>query len=103
MVAKTGLVVRQLADESKDRWKSDRPGTQILYNRGFRKRNRCGFFLSLFLDIYNINISHLTNYHIYNSIGNDNKFPDCFSFHPTLSAIISQNSLFNFIVWHINR
>lgn len=46
MVAKTGLVVPSNRDESKDRWKSDRPGTQILYNRGFHKRNRCGFFLS---------------------------------------------------------
>lgn len=51
MVAKTGLVVPIYRGESKDRWKSDRPGTQILYNRGFRKRNRCGFFLSLFLDL----------------------------------------------------
>jgi len=39
MVAKTGLVVPGNRNESKDRWKSDRPGTQILYNRGFRKQN----------------------------------------------------------------
>jgi len=45
MVAKTGLVVPILSGwVNFDRWKSDRSGTQILYNRGFRKRNWCGFF-----------------------------------------------------------
>ncbi len=30
MAAKTGLVVPIIRDESKDQWKFDRPGTQIL-------------------------------------------------------------------------
>ena len=44
MTAKTGLVVRQLADESKDQWKFDRSGAQILSIRGFTQTESMRFF-----------------------------------------------------------
>ncbi len=47
MVAKTGLVVPILRDESYDRWKSDRPGTQILLVRGFTQTESMRIFFVL--------------------------------------------------------
>jgi len=44
MVAKTGLVVRLLTDESSDRWKFDQPGTQILLYRGFTQNELMRIF-----------------------------------------------------------
>ncbi len=48
MVAKTGLVVSLRRGESKDRWKSDRPGTQILFIRGFTQTELVRFFFAFF-------------------------------------------------------
>ena len=44
MVAKTGLVVPIRRDESFDRWKSDRSGTQILLIRGFTQTESMRIF-----------------------------------------------------------
>ncbi len=47
MVVKTGLVVRQLTDESSDRWKFDQSGTQILLYRGFTQIKLVRIFFAL--------------------------------------------------------
>ena len=47
MVAKTGLVARQLTGESHDRWKFDQPGTQILLYRGYTQYELMRIFLYL--------------------------------------------------------
>ncbi len=77
MVAKTGLVVPSNRDESKDRWKSDRPGTQILYIRGFTQTELMRiFFVFIFGYLQFKDVHRLSNYHIYDSVGNNNKLPD---------------------------
>jgi hypothetical protein len=44
MAAKAGLVVPSNRDESKDQWKFDRSGTQILSIRGFTQTESMRFF-----------------------------------------------------------
>lgn len=63
MVAKTGLVVHRKMSESQDRWKSDQPGTQILYYWGFTQTKLMRIFflhMNRFTAIFNNN-NTLTN------------------------------------------
>ncbi len=48
MAAKAGLVVPVIRDESKDRWKFDRPGTQILLIRGFTQMELMRIFFAFY-------------------------------------------------------
>ena len=52
MVAKAGLVVPSIRDESSDRWKFDQPGAQILLYRGFTQIELVRIFLSLPVSFY---------------------------------------------------